>query len=420
MIIKNNPLAIKTILTTHFSLYWESRLVQDLCSVDKSLSRLTLQPSVGALLAVLLSTGSTLALAQESAGTPPPVEVTVITTKTQNTPAVYEVTGKTESSHTVEIRARVEGYLDKIAYTEGDYVRNGQLLFQIDPKPFQAALDNAKGDLARAQAQLANARATLARVRPLAKENALSPKDLDDSVAAERSAQAQVQSAQAQVRTAELNLGYTTIKSPVDGMASKSVFREGSLVTPGANNLLTTVVQLNPMWVNFGVGENEVLKFRQEKASGKLQTPEDFAVELVLANGSVFPQKGRIDYVAPSIDSQTGTLPMRATIPNPKHALSPSQFVRVRIQGVERLNVILVPQRAVLQGANSKFVYVLDKDNKAEAQQIQVGDFVGENWIVTSGLNSGERVVVDGAVKIRPGSSVKVIEPTAAPKPADQ
>lgn len=392
--------------------------MQDLCSIDKPLSRFALRPGIGALLAVLLSTGPTLALAQESGA--PPVEVTVITVKPQNTPAVYEVTGKTESSRAVEIRARVEGYLDKIAYTEGDYVRTGQLLFQIDPKPFQAALDNAKGDLARAQAQLANARATLARVRPLAKENALSPKDLDDSVAAERSAQAQVQSAQAQVRTAELNLGYTTIKSPLDGMASKSVFREGSLVTPGANNLLTTVVLLNPIWVNFGIGENEMLKFRQEKASGQLKTPQDVEVELVLANGSVYPQKGRIDYVAPSIDPQTGTLPMRATIPNSKHELSPSQFVRVRIQGVERLNVIIVPQRAVMQGSQGKFVYVLDTDNKANAQQVQMGDFVGENWIVTSGLNGGERVVVDGAAKIRPGSLVKVTEPTAAPQSAGQ
>ncbi|MCB1778077.1 MAG: efflux RND transporter periplasmic adaptor subunit [Candidatus Competibacteraceae bacterium] len=346
--------------------------------------------------------------------------------KPQNTPAVYEVTGKTESSRAVEIRARVEGYLDKITYTEGDYVRKGKLLFQIDPKPFQAALDSAKGDLARAEAQLANARATLARVRPLAKENALSPKDLDDSVAATRSAQAQVQSAKAQVRTAQLNLGYTTITSPLNGVASKSVFREGSLVTPGTNSLLTTVVQLNPMWVNFGIGENEVLKFRQQKASGQLQTPQDVEVELVLANGAVYPQKGRIDYVAPSIDAQTGTLPMRATIPNPKNALSPSQFVRVRLQGVERLNVILVPQRAIMQGAQGKFVYVLSKDNKAKVQQVQVGDFVGEDWIVTSGLNGGERVIVDGAVKVRPDAPVKVTESTDdskstdAPQSADQ
>ena len=281
-----------------------------------------LRPCAGAWLAVLLSVGPTLALAQQPA--PPPVEVTVVSTAPQTTPATFEFTGKTESSRSVEIRARVEGYLDKIAYTEGDFVRTGQLLFQLDPQPFQAALDNARGDLARAEAQLANARATLARVRPLAKANALSQKDLDDAVAAERSAQAQLQSAKAQSRTAELNLGYTTIKSPLNGLAGKSEFREGSLVTPGASSLLTTVVQLDPVWVNFGAGENDVLKFRQQKASGQLKaTVENVEVELVLADGSIYPHKGRIDYVAPTIDQKTGTLALRAEIPNPNRVVEP-------------------------------------------------------------------------------------------------
>ena len=191
--------------------------MRDSRPVRKTTPRFKLRPCAGAWLAVLLSVGPTLALAQQPA--PPPVEVTVVSAAPQTTPATFEFTGKTESSRSVEIRARVEGYLDKIAYTEGDFVRTGQLLFQLDPQPFQAALDNARGDLARAEAQLANARATLARVRPLAKANALSQKDLDDAVAAERSAQAQVQSAKAQMRTAELNLGYTTIKSPLNGLA---------------------------------------------------------------------------------------------------------------------------------------------------------------------------------------------------------
>jgi membrane fusion protein (multidrug efflux system) len=371
----------------------------------------------GALLVALLGVGPTLALAQQPA--PPPVEVTTVSAAPQTTPATFEFTGKTESSRSVEIRARVEGYLDKIAYTEGDFVRTGQLLFQLDPQPFQAALDNARGDLARAEAQLANARATLARVKPLAKENAVSQKDLDDAVAAERGAQAQVQSAKAQVRTAELNLGYTTIRSPLNGLSSKSEFRQGSLVTPGASSLLTTVLQLDPIWVSFGAGENDVLKFRQQKASGQLKAAETLEVELVLADGSVYPRRGRIDYVAPTIDRQTGTLVMRAEIPNPNRTLSPGQFVRVRIQGVERSNVIVVPQRAVMQGPQGKFVYVVGADNKAEVKPIQVGDFYGEQWIVNSGLSGSEQVIVDGAIKVRPGAPVKVVAP-AAPKPAGQ
>jgi membrane fusion protein (multidrug efflux system) len=364
---------------------------------------------------------TTAALAQQP--TAPPVEVTVVSAAPQTTPATFEFTGKTESSRSVEIRARVEGYLDKIAYTEGDLVRTGQLLFQLDPQPFQAALDNAKGDLARAEAQLANARATLARVRPLAKANALSQKDLDDAVAAERSAQAQVQSAKAQVRTAELNLGYTSIKSPLDGLSSKSEFRQGSLVSPGASSLMTTVLQLDPIWVNFGIGENELLRLRSEAAAGRLKGPgvDKLEVELVQADGSVFPQKGRVTFVAPTVDQQTGTVTLRAEIPNsdPKNRLVPGQFGRVRIQGASRPNTIMVPQRAVMQGPQGKFVYVV-ADDKAEAKPVEVGEFYGDQWIVTSGLSGSEQVIVDGAIKVRPGAPVKIVAPAAAPKPAGQ
>ena len=378
--------------------------------------------SNGISLALLLAGGPALALAQQPAA--PPVEVTVVSAAPQTTPATFEYTGKTESSRSVEIRARVEGYLDKITYTEGDFVRTGQLLFQLDPQPFQAALDNAKGDLARAEAQLANARATLARVRPLAKENAVSQKDLDDAVAAERGAQAQVQSAKAQVRAAELNLGYTTIKSPLNGLSSKSEFRQGSLVTPGASSLLTTVLQLDPIWVNFGIGENELLRLRSEAAAGRLKGPgiDKLEVQLVQANGSVFPQKGRITFVSPTVDPQTGTITLRAQVPNPGSGarLLPGQFVRIRVEGASRPNTIMVPQRAVMQGPQGKFVYAVGADDKAEPKPVQVGDFYGEQWIITSGLSGSEQVIVDGAIKVRPGAPVKVVPPAAAPKPAGQ
>ncbi|HRZ24155.1 MAG TPA: efflux RND transporter periplasmic adaptor subunit [Candidatus Contendobacter sp.] len=373
------------------------------------------------MLTLLLSVGPALALAQQPT---PPVEVTVVSAAPQTTPATFEYTGKTESSRSVEIRARVEGYLDKIAYTEGDLVRTGQLLFQLDPLPFQAALDSAKGDLARAEAQLTNASATLGRVKPLAKQNALSQKDLDDAVAAELSAQAQVQSAKAQVRTAQLNLGYTTIKSPLNGLASKSEFRVGSLITPGASSLMTTVLQLDPIWFNFGIGENDLLRMRTEAAAGRLKGPgiDKLEVELIQADGSVFSQKGRITFVSPTVDQQTGTVTLRAEIPNsdPKTRLVPGQFARVRIQGASRPNTIMVPQRAVMQGPQGKFVYVVGAGDQAEVKPVQVGDFYGEQWIVTSGLTGSEQVIVDGAIKVRPGSPVKIAAPAAAPKPAGQ
>ncbi|TVR63018.1 MAG: efflux RND transporter periplasmic adaptor subunit [Candidatus Competibacteraceae bacterium] len=374
--------------------------------------RFPLRPSTGAVLAVLLSFGPMLALAQQPAAPPPAVEVTVVAATPQTTPATFEFTGKTESSRSVEIRARVEGYLDKIAYTEGDYVRTGQLLFQLDPQPFQAALDNAKGDLARAEAQLANARATLARVRPLAKEGAVSQKDLDDTVAAELSARAQVQSAQAQVRTAELNLSYTTLKSPMNGLTGKSEFREGSLVSPGPDSLLTTVLQLDPAWINFGIGENELLRLRSEAAAGRLTGPgvDKLEVELVLADGGVFPQKGRITFVSPTVDPQTGAVTLRAEVPNPGPTgrLLPGQFVRVRIEGASRPDTIMVPQRAVMQGPQGKFVYVVGANNQAEVKPVEVGAFYGEQWIINSGLSGGEQVIVDGAIKVRAGSSVQI------------
>jgi membrane fusion protein (multidrug efflux system) len=352
----------------------------------------------------------------------PPVEVTVVEAKPQDTPTIFEFTGKTESSREVEIRARVTGYLDKIAYQEGAMVKQGDLLFQIDPRPFKAALDNAKGALAAQQATLNNARATLARVKPLAKENAVSQKDLDDATAAVLTAQAAVQSAKAQVQEAEINLGYTTIRSPLTGLSSRSAKKEGSLVSTG-DSLLTSVVQLDPLWVNFAVGENEALKFSTQRAAGQLQAPErpeDVEVELVLADGSVYPRKGYIDYVAPTIDRETGTLALRASVPNPEGRLSPGAFVRVRLQGITRTNVIMVPQRAVMQGPQGKFVYVVGQDNKAEVRPVQVGDFYGDQWIINSGLSGGEQVVVDGAIKTRPGSPVKVVTPAVAPKPAGQ
>jgi membrane fusion protein (multidrug efflux system) len=371
----------------------------------------------GILLPLLV--GAPAALAQTPAR--PPVDVTVVEVKPQDTPAAFEYTGKTESSREVEIRARITGYLDEIAYQEGSLVKQGQLLFQIDPRPFKAELDNAKGALAQEQAKLDNARANLARIKPLAKENAVSQKDLDDATATVLATQAGVQSAKAQVQQAEINLGYTTIRSPLNGLASRSEKKVGSLISPG-DSLLTTVVRLNPIWVNFAVGENELLKYREQTAAGTLRSPgvEGIQVELVLADGSVYPQKGRIDYVAPSVDRQTGTLAMRAVVPNPKEALKPGQFMRVRIQGVTRPHVIMAPQRAVMQGPQGKFVFVVGPDNTAESRSIEVGDWYGDQWIVTKGLQAGDKVIVDGAVKLQPGAPIKILEtpssgPTAKP-----
>ncbi|MCB1796572.1 MAG: efflux RND transporter periplasmic adaptor subunit [Candidatus Competibacteraceae bacterium] len=372
------------------------------------------------LLLALFSVFSMSALAQQPAATTrPPTPVSVVEVKPENTPATFEFTGKTASSRQVEINARVEGYLDKIAYEEGSLVKTGQLLFQLDPKPFQAALDNAKAVLAQQEALLTRARQTLARVKPLAKQNAVSQQDLDNATASVLTSGAQVQAAKAQVETARLNLGYTTIKSPLNGLSSSANFREGALITPaGKNAQLTTIVQIDPMWVNFGLGENEVLKIRAQQEAGQLNRPglNKIQVELILADGSVYPQKGQITFVDPVINAQTGTYNIRAVVPNPKNQLSPGQFVRVQLKGAVRPNAIMVPQVAVMQGPNGKFVFVVGPDDTAQPKPIQVGDWYGDQWIVNSGLEPGDRVVVDGAVRLQPGAPVQ-IRPAAAPAP---
>ncbi len=394
--------------------------MQDLRSNHKSMPRFQLRPSAGALLAVLLSVGPALALAQQPAGQArPPTPVSVIEIKPENTPATFEFTGKTASSQQVEINARVEGYLDKIAYVEGSLVKTGQLLFQLDPKQFQAALASAKANLAQQEALLTRARQTLARVKPLAKQNAVSQQDLDNATANVLASEAQVQAAKASVEQAQLNLGYTTIKSPLNGLSSSANYREGALIRAGGSgSQLTTIVQIDPMWVNFGVGENEVLKIRAQQEAGQLSRPglSKVQVDLILADGATYPQKGQITFMDPVINAQTGTYNIRAVVPNPDNQLSPGQFVRVQLRGAVRPNAIMVPQVAVMQGPSGKFVFVVGPDNTARPTPIQVGDWYGDQWIINSGLQAGDRVVVDGAVRLQPGASVQ-IRPAAAPEP---
>ncbi|RUQ37079.1 MAG: efflux RND transporter periplasmic adaptor subunit [Candidatus Competibacteraceae bacterium] len=416
--MKNAGCRYRTAPIIHF--IQEFRPVRDSRPVRKSMPRFRLRSSAGILLTVLLSVGPALAPAQTAPGSArPPTMVSIVEVKPENTPATFEFTGKTASSRQVEINARVEGYLDKIAYTEGSLVKQGQLLFQLDPKPFQAALDNAKAVLAQQQALLTRAQQTLARVKPLAKQNAVSQQDLDNSIANVLASEAQVQAAKANVEQAQLNLGYTTIRSPLTGLSSSSTYREGALIrSGGSGSQLTTVVQIDPMWVNFGVGENEVLKIRAQQKSGQLKGPglSNVEVELVLADGSSYPQKGQITFVDPVINAQTGTYNIRAVVPNPSNQLSPGQFVRVQLKGAVRPNAIMVPQVAVMQGPNGKFVFVVGPDNTAVAKPVQVGDWYGDQWIINSGLEAGDRVVVDGAVRLQPGASLQ-IKPAAAPAP---
>ncbi|MDN0077167.1 efflux RND transporter periplasmic adaptor subunit [Crenobacter sp. SG2303] len=351
-------------------------------------------------------------------------EVTVMTVLNRDTPVTFEFTAQTQSSHEVQIRARVDGFLDKRTYIEGQLVKAGQTMFQMDRKPFEAALETAKGQLAQQQARLQVARANLARVRPLAAQNALSKKDLDDAIGNEQQAAAAVLAAQGQVETAQLNLSYTTIISPLNGLSSFARQQDGSYVTAAATGLLTYVYQLDPMWVNFSVSENELLRYRDQINAGQLRFPKDneFVVSVVLADGSVFPNLGHINFTNPAFSTETGTFLVRAVFANPKGTLRPGQFVRARVAGAIRPNSILVPQRAVLQGAKSHFVWVVGKDAKAQQRVVEVGDWHGDDWFITDGLKAGERVVVDGAVRVVANVPLKIVgsvtTKSAATKPA--
>ncbi|MDY7564623.1 efflux RND transporter periplasmic adaptor subunit [Pseudomonas sp. RTC3] len=342
-----------------------------------------------------------------------------MTVTARDTPVVFEFVAQTQSSREVEIRARVAGFLEKRLYTEGQLVKAGQVLFQMDRRPFEAALLSAQGQLAQQQARWEVAKATLARVRPLAQQNAVSKMDLDNAVGNERQTQAAVLAAQGQVRTEQLNLGYTTIASPLTGLSSFAKKQEGSYVTPGESGLLTSVSQMDPIYVNFSLSENETLKHRSEIAAGQLKFPpnSNFEVEVVLADGSIVPDRGRLDFAAPSFSPETGTFLVRAVVANPKGMLRPGQFVRALAIGASRPNAILVPQRAVLEGARSHYVWVLNGEGKPEQRVVEVGDWHDADWFITQGLRVGERIVVDGALRVAPGAPLNIVDNTNTAPP---
>jgi membrane fusion protein (multidrug efflux system) len=346
-----------------------------------------------------------------------PAEVTVVSVTPRDTPVTFEYVGQTQSSRQVQIVARVNGFLDRRVYTEGSVVKAGQVMFQQDPRPFQVQLDAARAELAAQQARLQTARDDLARVKPLAARNALSQKDLDDATGREQAASAAVDLAKAHVEQAKLNLSYTTITTPVTGLSSFAKVQDGQYVN-ATDGQLTYVAQLDPMWVNFSVSENDILRLRGEEKAGRLKLPaqRQYDVELVLADGSTFPARGRITFANADYDQKTGTFLARATLPNPDSTLRPGQFVRVRVGGAVRPGAILVPQEAVLQGARGHFVVVVDKENRAQIRPVQVGPWYGNEWFIDEGLAPGDVVIVEGVARVSPGAPVKITE--AKPGPA--
>jgi membrane fusion protein (multidrug efflux system) len=417
------PASPSSIIAFNWTLlpWWRTRRRKDKLPVDsarflKSGYRWAPVLPVLASAVLALSLLSACQKKPSSVAAPAPIEVTAVTVTPKDVPAQFEFVGKTESSHKVEIHARVEGFLDRRVYKEGTVVKAGQVLFVMDKRPFEARLLAAKAALAEQQARLQTAEANLKRMKPLAAVNAVSLKDLDDATGQAQAAAAAVEAAKADVINAELNLSYTTISSPVTGLASFAQVQDGTYVN-FANSLLTYVSALSPMRVNFSVSENQILHARDEQAAGHLRFPPDsnFEVEVILADGRTFKEKGRITFADAEFSETTGTFLIRAELENKEGILRPGQFLRVRLLGAVHPNAILVPKRAVMQGAQGSFVWAINKQGKAEFRPVQLGEWSGDDWIVTSGLQSGEMVAVDGAVKLRAEAAVKVIEPAAKP-----
>ena len=346
------------------------------------------------------------------------IEVTAVKVEPRDVPITFEWLAQTESSRQVEIRARVAGILEKRVYKEGAVVQEGQVMFEMERKPFETKLDAAKADLGVQEARAANARQNLERVQDLSKKNAVSRQALDEAINAEREAAAAVLAVKAKVAEAELNLSYTAIRTPITGLSSFATKHDGSYIGQGENSMLTYVAAIDPIWVKFSASENYWLRLEEEVKAGRLVVPPDdaFDVEVVLADGRIHPQKGRITFTDLAYSRDTGTYQERAEVPNPQEDLSPGQFVHVRLLGAVRPKAMLLPKRAVLQGAKGSFVWVVGPQGKAEFRPIELGDWYGDEWFVNEGLHSGDTVVVDGGIKVQPGATLKVVEPAVQPE----
>lgn len=367
---------------------------------------------------------------QPQAGAMPPPEVVVVVVQPTDMPASYEYVAQIAGVREVEVRARVSGILEKWNYTEGARVTAGQSLFTIDPEPFRAALARAEAELASTQANLELSKRNAGRLKPLFEARAVSQKDYDDATSAELVAIANQKGAQAAVTEARLNLSYTRVEAPISGYTSRALQSEGSLVQ-AQQTLLTKIAQIDPVHVIFSFTESEHLKFTRAMADGTLRLPKDgkFDVKLTLADGSEYVRPGKVDFTDVRVNPETGTIEARAVIANPQGLLRPGQFARVTLSGGVRPGAIAIPQRAVLEGPGTKIVLTVNAQGLVEPRPIQVGDWSGQDWIITSGLKAGDQVIVDGMVKAAPGKPVTIAQapPVGAPpapaagqaKPAD-
>jgi membrane fusion protein (multidrug efflux system) len=375
--------------------------------------RLLIKPAPILIAGFLVATA--VACSKKEAPPPPPPEVLVAEVVQKDVPIYIELVGSTLGSEDVEIRSRVEGYLVSINFTEGSLVRKGQLLYKIDPQPFLVAIDQAKANLATAQAGLEKTNNDVARYKPLFEKQAVSKQELDNALSAQQAALAQVDARKAAVAQAQLDLGYTNITSPVDGVIGTTQKKVGSLVGRG-ETVLNTVSQLNPILFRCAIAEAEYLRLARRGADRDKSLEKKFGVELILADGTVFPHKGRLDAIERAVDPTTGTLTGQFRFPNPEDILRPGQYGKARLVTDVKEGAVLVPQLAVQEIQGLYSVMIVKPDSTVEQRMVKAGERVGNLWIIDSGLKPGEKVIVEGLQKVKPGVQVsaKTIQPEEA------
>jgi len=354
---------------------------------------------------------------------PPPPDVQIAQVLQRDVPVYTEAIGQTRGSQEIEVRARVAGMLETVDFQEGSYVRKGQLLYSIDPREYEANVEQAKGNLARAIADQARYDQDVARYKPLVDQNAIPRQTYETAVAQAEAAKAGVEAARAAVARTELDVEYTKVYSPTDGIVGKTEVNPGNLVGRGESTLLTRISRVDPIHVRFSIAERDYLALVRRRQAGEAgPAAEEDAFELILADGSLYPHRGRMAFADRLVDPTTGTLLIDVAFPNPDRIIRPGQYGRVRIAIDTKRNAILVPQKSVQELQATYSVAVVKSDNTVEMRQVTTGPRVGNLWVIENGLNPGDRVVVEGLQKVRPGVTVNptvvTIEDEAAPATA--
>ncbi|PHV08672.1 efflux transporter periplasmic adaptor subunit [Janthinobacterium sp. BJB412] len=376
----------------------------------RSVPRYTAVAAAALTLALLAACGDKAANSG-AGGPPPPATVAVITVAPAAVTLSAELPGRVEASRIAQVRARTAGIVLQRVFKEGGEVKAGEVLFRIDPASFQASYDSAQAAVAKAEANLAQAELKVKRYKPLLAAQAVSQQEYDDAVTAQKQGAADLATAKAARQNAGLTLGYATVTAPISGRIGRALVTEGALVGQGEATALAVVQQLDPIYVNVTQSSTELLRLRQQLASGKLKSAgaDQAKVTLVTEDGQVYPHAGKLLFADVSVDESSGAVSLRAEFPNPNRTLLPGMYVRARLdQGVSEA-AIVVPQQAVVRGADGASVMVVGADNKVAPRPVKADTAQGQNWIVGSGLQGGERIIVEGFQKAKPGALVKPV-----------